>query len=240
MVRGAAPEWLTAYGSAGPSGNGSETISVPQPGQVKHLAVTAGTRVHAGQTLLVFTTAPSAVSGYVQAQTTLATARQQRTTTVQLLSQQLATRDQLGQADKAVTDARAALVALQREGAGSPVRTLAAPFGGVVTLVSVVQGDRTQPGAPLVTVAKSSSIVATAGIGPADAGRVRVGQRATIERLTGGGQMTGRVIRVDGLLNPKTRMVDVDIAVPAGGLLPNEGLRVTVAVGMVAGWPVPH
>lgn len=239
-VRGSAPDALTAYGSAGPSGNGSETISMPQPGQVTRLAVTAGTRIRAGQTLLVFTTAPSAVSGYEQAQTTLATARQQRSTTAQLLAQQLATRDQLAQADKAVTDAQAALDALQREGAGSPVRTFTAPFAGVVTLISVAPGDRTQPGAALLTVARLGSIIATAGIDAADASRVRVGQRAQVERLAGGAPVAGRVLRVDGVLNPKTRMVDVDIAVPAGTLLPNEGLRVRIAVGTVAGWLVPH
>ncbi|QXQ07629.1 efflux RND transporter periplasmic adaptor subunit [Sphingosinicellaceae bacterium] len=239
-VRGAAPEWLTAYGSAGPSGNGSQTVSVAQPGQVTRLAVTAGARVRGGQALLVFATAPSVLSSYKQARTTLAAAQQQRATTAQLLGQQLATRDQLTQADKAVSDAQAALAALQRDGAGSAQNTLDAPFAGVVTVVSVAPGDRTQPGAPLVTVARDSSIIATAGIGASDAGRVRLGQRATVERLTGGAQVSGRVIRIDGLLNPKTRMIDVDIAVPAGSLLPNEGVRAEIAVGTVSGWLVPH
>ena len=82
-VRGSAPERLTAYGSAGPSGNGSETISVAQPGQVTRLAVTAGARVRAGQALLVFDTAPSTLSVYEQARTTLVAAQQQRATTAQ-------------------------------------------------------------------------------------------------------------------------------------------------------------
>ena len=240
VERGSAPEWLTAYGSAAPSGNGSETISVPQPGQVSRLAVTPGATVRAGQALVVFATAPSSVSAYQQATTALAVAEKQRATTAQLLTQQLATRDLLTQADKAVADARTALVALRQEGAGQASRTLVAPFGGVVTAVSVAQGDRTQPGAPLVTIARASSIIATAGVDPAEVARVRVGQAVRLERLSGGAFVSGRVIRVDGVLNPRTRLIDVGIAFPAGAMLPNEALRARIAVGQVAGWLVPH
>lgn len=238
--RGGAPDWLTAYGSAAPSVAGTGTISVPQAGQVTRLAVTPGAAVRSGQVLAVFATDPSAVSGYQQAVTALSTARKQRATTAQLLTQQLATRDQLTQADKAVSDAQAALAALRQQGAGQPTRTLTAPFAGVVTAVSVAQGDRTQPGAPLMTVARSGSIVATVGLNPAQAARVRAGQQARLSRLDGGSFLSGRVIRVDSVLNPRTRLIDVDVSLPAGSVLPNEALRGDIAVGTASGWVVPH
>jgi RND family efflux transporter MFP subunit len=240
LAQGSAPEWLIAYGSAVPSVNGTQTLSVPQPGQVTGLAVTPGAAVRAGQTLVVFATAPSTVSGYQQALTTLTAARKQRGTTAQLLAQQLATQDQLTQANKAVADAQGALVALRSEGAGQPVRRLVAPFDGVVTVVSVAQGDRTQPGAPLVTVARSGGIVATIGLDPASIGRLQVGQPARILRLNGGPPVAGRVARVDSVLNPRTRLIDTDLAFPAGALLPNEAVRGEIAVGRVSGWLVPH
>lgn len=240
IEQGSTPEWVTAYGSAAPAISGSEMISVPQPGQVSRLAVTPGSTVRAGQVLAVFTTDPSAVSSYQQAVTTLSTAQKQRGTTAQLLTQQLATHDQLVQADKAVADAQAAIVALQRSGAGQPTRTLTAPFSGVVTTVTVAQGDRTQAGAPLATLARAGSIVATVGLDPAKASRVRVGQQARIARLNGGPAIPGRVIRVDGVLNPKTHLIDVDLSFPAGAVLPNEALKGDIAVGTVAGWIVPH
>lgn len=240
IERGSASEWLTAYGSAAPAISGSETVSVPQPGQVSRLAVTPGSTVRAGQLLAVFTTDPSSVSTYQQAVTALSAARKQRTTTAQLLTQQLATRDQLTQADKVVSDAQAAIGALQRSGAGQPTRMLTAPFTGVVTTVSVAQGDRTQPGAPIVTLARAGSIVATVGLDPAQASRVRVGQQARIARLNGGPSIPGRVVRIDGVLNPKTRLINVDLSFPAGAVLPNEALRGEIAVGIVNGWVVPH
>lgn len=238
--RGSAPDYVTAYGSATPATNGTQTLSAAQAGQVSRLAVTPGASVRAGQALVVFATDPSAVSAFQQATTALAAARKQRASTAQLLTQQLATRDQLVQAEKAVADAQASLAALRRQGAGQPVRTLTAPFDGTVTAVPVAQGDRTQPGAPLVTVARSGGIVATVGVDPADRARVRVGQVARIVRLSGGAAIAGHVIRVDSLLNAKTRLVDVDLAFPAGALLTNEALRGDIAVAEVAGWLVPH
>jgi len=240
VSRGSAPEWVTAYGSAAPAISGSNTISVPQAGQVTRLAVTPGSAVRAGQLLAVFATDPSSVSSYKQAVTTLTAAQKQRATTEQLLTQQLATRDQLTQAEKAAADAQAALAALRQTGAGQPTRTLTAPFAGVITTVSVAQGDRTQSGAPLVTVARIGSIIATVGLDPALAARVRVGQEARVSHLNGGASIPGRVIRVDGVLNPKTRLIDVDLSLPSGALLPNEALKGEIAVGFTSGWIVPH
>jgi RND family efflux transporter MFP subunit len=239
-VRGSLPDMVVAYGSAAPSLNASETLSVAQPGQVTRLATTAGSAVRAGQALVVFTTAPSAVSSFEQAMTSLTAAQKQRATTAELLRQQLATRDQLVQADKAVSDAVTALDALRRDGAGHAARTLTAPYDGIVTNVAVAQGDRTQPGAALITVAKASGVVITVGVDPADRARVRPGQSARLERLAGGQPLAGRVVRIDSMLNPKTRQIDVDLAFPAGAIMPGEALQANIRVGDIAGWLVPH
>jgi RND family efflux transporter MFP subunit len=239
-VQGTLPDVLAAYGSAGPSLNGSQTLSVPQSGQVTKLTTIPGEAVRAGQALVVFTVDPQSLSAYLQAASALSAAETQRETTAQLLAQQLATRDQLTQADKAVSDAAAALAALRRNGGGEAVRELKAPFDGVVTAVPVAEGDRTQPGAALVTVAKTSSIVVTAGIDPAARTGVRPGQPATLERLTGGAPIDGTVLRVNSALNLKTRQVDVELGFPAGALMPGEGLRVGIRVGDISGWVVPH
>ncbi len=238
--RGSRPEWITGYGSAAPSVNSVVTISMPQPGQVTSLSVVPGTPVRAGQTLAVFVVAPTSVSAFKQAQTALAAAQKQRATTGQLVTQQLATRDQLTQSEKAVSDAQAILVGLQREGGGQPVRPLLAPFDGVVTGVSVAQGDRTQPGAPILTVTRAGGIIALVGIDASSRNLVRVGQQARITRLNGGPTMLGRVIQASGALNLKTRLIDVGVSIPAGVLLPNEAISADIATRQVGGWLVPH
>lgn len=238
--RGALPRTVTAYGAVAPSMNGTQTFSEAQPGQITRLLVAAGAAVRRGQALAVFATAPSARSSYLQAVDALAAARKQRATTAQLLSQQLATRDQLVQAEKAVSDAQSALAALQSEGAGNASHSITAPFDGVVTTVGLAQGDRIQPGAAILTVAKSASIVVTAGVDPSERGTLAVGQSAVLTRLSGGAPIAGHVIRVSSALNPKTRLIDLDVAFPPGTLLAGEGMQVAIATGAVQGWIVPH
>jgi|SRR5665213_743779 len=239
-VRGSLPDVLTAYGSAAPSLNGSQTLSLPQAGQVTRLAITPSATVHMGQTLVVFTVDPVSLSAFRQAVSALAAAQKQRDTTSQLLAQQLATRDQLTQADKVVSDAAAALDALRQAGGGEAVRLLKAPFDGIVSTISVAQGERTQPGAALVTVTKGSEIVATVGIDPTTRSSVREGQSAILERLNGGPPVEGHVLRVGSALNLKTRQINVDITVASGALLPGEAVRAGIRTGDISGWVVPH
>lgn len=238
--QGSLPATVVAYGSVGPAINGTMTFSEAQPGQVTALAVAPGMAVHAGQTLATFATAPASRSGYLQAVTALAAARKQEASTAQLLSQQLATRDQLIQATKAATDAQTALAALQADGAGRASHTIVAPFDGVVTTVTVAQGDRTQAGAPILTVARAGGIVVTVGVNPTARAGIAVGQAASLKRLSGGGDLRGKVIRVDSALNATSRLIDVDLSFPAGTLLPGESMQVAIETGAVQGWVVPH
>lgn len=238
--RGALPAIVTAYGTVAPSEIGTRTFNEAQPGQLARLFVAPGSVVKTGQPLATFVTAPTARSGYEQAASALTAAEKARASVAQLLTQQLATSDQLVQADKAVTDARTALAALRAERAGAPVRTIVAPFPGVVTAVAVAQGDRIAAGATILTVARSGGIVVTVGIDPSQRSAVAVGQGASLRRLSGGGTLEGRVVRVDGALNGVTKMVDVDLSFPAGALLPGEPMQVDIRTGQVEGWVVPH
>lgn len=238
--QGALPATVTAYGSAGPALNGTQTLSEAQPGQITALMVTPGMAVRAGQALATFVTAPASRSSYDQAVSAVAAARKQQASTAQLLAQQLATKDQLTQANKALTDAQAALAALALDGAGQPIRKLVAPYDGIVTTVPVAQGDRVQPGAPILTVAKRGGLVVTVGVDAADRASVAVGQAASLHRLSGGSRMDGRVLRVDSALNPVTRLVDVDLSFPTGSLLPGEAMQVDIQTGQIRGWVVPH
>ncbi len=239
-TRGSLPATVDAYGTVGAALDGAQTLSSAQPGQVLSLSATPGAAVKAGQTLVTFAVAPTARGAYLQAAAGLAAAQKQRANTAQLLAQQLATTDQLAQADKAVADARASLDALGAEGAGQAIRTFTAPFDGIVTAVPVAQGDRTTAGAPLITIARGNGLVVTVGVDPAQRGGVAVGQSASLRRLSGGPSLSGRVVRADSALNPRTRLVDIDIGFPAGQLLPGEAIQAAVQTGTVSGWVVPH
>jgi len=238
--RGSAPRTFTAYGSAAASSLAARSLTLPQTGQVVSVLVTQSQAVRKGQALLSFATAPSAVSSYRQAQTAVTLARAQQQHAVQLLAQQLGTKDQLAVADKAVADAQAQLSALAREGAGRASVTLTAPFDGVIATVPVAPGDRPAAGAALVTLNRSSGVQVSLGLEPGWRSQVKVGQAVRMEPLGGGPAIDGHVIRVDAVLNPRSRLLDVDVAVPAGQAISGEAFRARVAVGVLQGWLLPH
>ena len=216
------------------------TLSLPQEGRVLGISVTPGEQVRKGDRLIAFGASAAASSTYQQAVSALALARTQRDHTAQLLGQQLATRDQLAQADKALSDAQSTLDALRRQGAGQATQDLTAPFDGIVAAVPVAVGDRLQPGAPLLTLTRLDGLVVTVGIEPASRSRIAPGQPVQLQPLAGGAALDGRVLRIDGVLNGKTRLVDADIAIPVGAVLSGEAFRAAITVGQLTGWLAPH
>jgi RND family efflux transporter MFP subunit len=237
---GVVPDLVTAYGSAAPALDGGMTLGIQQEGRVQALAVTPGETVHAGERLLDFAASAAAVSTYQQAVSALSAARQQRSHTAQLLAQQLATRDQLAQVDKAVADAQATLDALRREDADRPSQTLTAPFDGIVATIPVAQGDRVPLGAPLMIITRLDGLVVTVGIEPGIRTSIHPGEAVHLVPLSGGTQLDGQVLRVDGMLNPRTRLVDADVSVPAGSVISGAAFRADIKVGDLRGWIVPH
>ncbi|MDR3389794.1 MAG: efflux RND transporter periplasmic adaptor subunit [Rudaea sp.] len=231
---------LVAYGSAVPALNAGMALSVPTEGRVMRIAVTPGEAVRAGQALLDFHLSAAATSAHEQAASALKLARGEQTRIARLLAEQLATRDQQAQADKAAADAQAALDALERETGGQSQQTLTAPFDGIVNAVAATQGERVVAGAPLITLTRSLGMVVTVGIEPAQRDRVHPGQSVQVESLDGGTVAhSGKVVRIDHALNPKTRLVDADVAVE-DELLQGEAFRAKIEVGQSRGWLVPR
>jgi RND family efflux transporter MFP subunit len=236
---GTLPDLLTAYGTAVPALDASITLSIQAPGQVSHVAVTPGATVRRGQRLLDYALTPTAVAAYQQAQSALKAARAQQLHTAQLLHQQLATRDQLAQADKTLSDAQSTLAALRAQQGDQAVVKLTAPFDGVVGTLAVVQGDTLAAGAPLLTLVRTRGVQVTVGVELRDRQRVRAGAQVTLHSLDGGGSVSGTVTRVAAALDPRTRMLDVDIGV-AAEVVVGGGFRAEITVGQLKGWLIPR
>jgi membrane fusion protein (multidrug efflux system) len=238
--RGSLPETVTAYGTAVPAVEGSTTLSLPNDGRVLQIAVAPGQMVQPGQRLLDFGFLVATISAYQQALTALNLARSQRQHTAALLAQQLATRDQLAQADKSVADSKNTLEAMRQEGRDKSGQVVTAPFAGIVTAIPVAQGSQVAAGTPLITMARGDALAVIVGIEPSGGQRVRPGQPARLEPLTGtGAAIDGTVARVDGMLNAKTRLVDTTISAPAGLVL-GAAFRAVITVGQFDGWLVPR
>ncbi len=231
---------LIAYGSAVPAINGGMTMSVQAEGRVIGIMATPGEAVHTGQALLEFQLSAAASSTYSQAISAVKLAQGEQTRIARLLEQQLATRDQKALADKAASDAQAALAALEHETGGRQQQTLLAPFDGVVATVPVAQGDRIAAGAPLLTLTRTNGLIVTVGIEPSERMRLKLGQRVEMESLGDAAvKHEGKLARIDRSLNPKTRLVDADIAVEEE-ILQGDAFRASIVVGQLKGWLVPR
>jgi RND family efflux transporter MFP subunit len=239
LTQGRLPETVAAYGSAGPAVDAAQVISVQAPGRVTRWGITVGTSVARGQRLLTFTLAPSAVAAYQQAVTAQALARTQRAHVAQLLSQQLATRDQLDQAEKALQDAQSNLDAVVQQQGRSAALDVAAPFDGTVISVDAQQGDNLQAGVALLTLQRADGLVVTAGVERDAMARVQLGASTELVPIDGGTPMHGTVRRVAHALDPHTHQLAVEI-VPDGALVSGEGFRADIVVGQWQGWLLPR
>jgi membrane fusion protein, multidrug efflux system len=238
--QGSLPDIVTAYGTAGPALNSSMTISLQSQGRVLQFHITPGEAVKAGQPLLEFGVSESALGSDRQAETALQTAKVERARIAQLLRQQLATKDQLTQADKAIADAETTLDTLKKSGSGQPNLTIKAPFDGVVSAIPVAQGDTIAPGAPMITLMRVDGLVVSVGIEPAQRFRLKRGNPVMLLPMTSGGApASGTLVRIGGLLNPRTHLVDADVAASAR-LLPGAAFMAQITVGQFDGFIVPR
>jgi RND family efflux transporter MFP subunit len=238
--RGTLPRTIDAYGTVGPAASALRTISLQQMAQIVNVGVTTGAAVHKGQTLLAYSSAPESRAAFGQAETAVALAKAVQAHTADNFSRQLATRDDVSRADAGVQSAQDALAALQRQGAGAAAGVVTAPFDGVVVTLSAAAGDRVQPGAVLMSIAPADGLVVTAGVEPNVAQRVHVGDAVQVQSIAGGLVQASRVLRVDSALNPRSRLVDIDVAAPGPLPLPGDAFRVLLSTGDVQGWTVPH
>ena len=241
-VKGDMPRIVTAYGATTPAPGASTTLSVQFDGQVADLMVSAGQAVHGGDPLMRIMASAAALSAFDQAQTALHLAQSQLQHANQMRSQELATRDQVAQAEKAVSDAQTQLDTLKRQGVDASNPPLRAPFDGVVSSVAVGQGDRIQANAPLATLVRSGGIILAAGVEPSDKAAVKPGDPVTMTIASDGGQaFPGEVTAVGGQVDPKSRLVPVRISRSDGqSLIDNQDLRADITVGQLTGWKLPR
>lgn len=233
------PDSLSAYGIALPAPDAKTTLNVQAAGTVTHLDVSPGLPIKRGQHLLTLTLTPAAVAAYRQAQSAVHVADEARAHAAQLLAQQLATRDQVNQANKAASDAHADLEALRQQQGGGSTINIDAPFDGVVESVSVAQGDALQAGAPLLALIRPERAIVRVGVELEALSKVVSDDSVTLTPLNGGQAITGKVVRVATALDPHTHQLDVDIA-PDSAIVGGAGFRADIVVGRQQGWLVPR
>ncbi len=239
LKEGSLPSVLTAYGVVRASNTGGKSLMAPGSAVVGAVEAHLGQPVRAGEPLVTLTPSSQSGAAYQQAKSGLAVADNLLKNTRQLFKLHLATSQQLAQAEKSQIDARAALIALQASGAGGG-HVVRAPFAAVVTGLSVHPGDIVSAGTPMLTLAAPNRLVLAAGVVPALALRIHIGDPAAV-RATGTNQwLKGTVVVCGAATDPSNGLVPVQVALPPGRFLPGEFAVARITTAQVRGYVVPH
>ncbi len=239
--RGSIPNLVYAYGTATPTSAATKTESFQRDGQISEIFVEVGDQFKKGDKLLDFGASPAAVVAYEQAKTTLSLKQHALERKQQLIKQQLATRDDVENAEKDLSDAQSTLEMYERIGSIKPSEILTAPFDGVVTAISVSTGDRISAGAPLMTLSRTDQIILSVGVEPADLDKVKPDLPVHLTSLLPGRKPSeGKVKRIGAAIDPKTRQIPIIIELAQGAALSGENFKAGIEVGKFQGWVVPR
>jgi RND family efflux transporter MFP subunit len=233
---------LTAFGDV--TTGQVVAISLPRAGQVSSLLVVPGQRVKPGAPLVTLTSDPNVKVAYTQAVSAADFARGELQRNEQLLALQLATQSQVDASRKLLQDAEANLAAQRELGGDIGTATVPAPFDGVVMAVAIAQGDRIQPGTAILQLGHVDVLRVQLGIEPVDFPLVRAGMPVTLSPVDDGTKsVSASIAENQGLVDPKTQLVDTLVEVPAARasfLVPGMHLRAVIKVGKHLSWAVPR
>jgi membrane fusion protein (multidrug efflux system) len=122
--------------------------------------------------------------------------------------------------------------------------TVVAPFDGVVTALSVAQGDRIQPGATILQLGHTDSLRVQFGIEPDDSRLVTVGMPVVLAPVQNIQQtISAAITQMQDLIDPKTQLVNAMVVFPAQSanfLVPGMRVKGAIQVGEHKGWAVPR
>lgn len=244
LRRGELSSTITGYGMVQTDPRGTTVVSLPYSSKITKIMVAAGEVVQKGMPLLEATVSPTDTLRFATAKSDLDFARAELTRTERMAAQQLATRSQLDQARKNVADAERALTVQQAFGTDHKNTVITAPFTGLVGVVSAVPGDQIPAGTTVIQLARQDRLRVLIGVEPEEIGRVQAGMPVQIASVFNQAlRLSGRVNKVYGMINPQTRLVDVEVALgPAqkSPLVVGTRVKGVITIGSQKGYLIPR
>lgn len=224
--RGAIDQTLTVYGDISADSSLRRDLVAPLEAQITRISAPFGSLVQRGQPVIQLSPSPQSRLEVAQAVTAAtqaneALARAQRLRADGLLS------DADVEAAQASARSANALVSSLR----SRNYTLRAPAEGTVTSVDFAVGDIVAAGTTIAQITVDSDVRARFGIDPSLARSVRVGDTIRITPTSGGATFATRIVAVDPVVDPVTRLASV-FAQVAGSteIAPGEPLKGEIVV----------
>jgi RND family efflux transporter MFP subunit len=239
LRKGSLPRIITAYGDVDASTSSQRTVMAPTAAVVDEIYVRNGQEVDKDAPLMRLLPSPATSSSYVQAQSALRVAMNLVERTKKMVDQHLATAQQLTEAEKSETDVRAALVALQAQGAAGP-NILHAPSRAIVTNLATTPGTIVAEGVALLSLAEAGGLVLKLGVVPAEARDIKPDDPTTVTPLGATESIAAKVLSRSAMVDAATGMVLVEVALPVGKVMLGQSAIAAITVGDVHGYVVPH
>jgi membrane fusion protein, multidrug efflux system len=230
----------TAIGTVEAALGETETFSVPFESRITRVRVVDGQPVEAGEVLVELEPSPDAVLQVRQARQERDAARNQLDLAKQRMEMKLLTRQDLLQAEQALSAAELSVRSMEERGMNGE-KTLRADAQGIVSRVDVQQGQVVPGGSALVETIGQNQIMVRLGVESEDANRLQVGQEVLLEPVYADAErFGGKIFRMTREVNPQTRLVSVYVTPEAGApLLLNEFVRGRMIIESQRGLVVP-
>ncbi len=200
------------------------TVRAQVPGPVLQTGAEEGAQVKRGELLATLDDAAvrdawlSARSAVRTAETALELARRNRERSERLAEAgAISERDletarlNATNAEGSLADARARLASAAKQLEDTRVR---APFDGIVSERQADAGDVVQVGAALYTIVDPRRLQLEAGVPAGDAGRLEVGTPVEFSVTGSSRRVTGRIDRINPVVDPATRQVRIYASIP--------------------------
>lgn len=227
-------ETVGGFGSVAARAGHIVVLSAPASMRVSSIGVSIGDQVGAG-TALVGLDAVAAKAASASADAAVVQARAARERAARLVSQGIAARRDLEQADADLARAQSDSVAAARVVALATIRS---PIAGVVSAVNARVGEFVDATTPLVEVADPSALDVVVLLSPDAAARARSGARVAFSTSLASTSVVaeGTVVGISPAIDSATRQVEVRVSVntSARPLRLGESLYATITVGTLA------
>lgn len=240
--QGAIAQRLEAFGVVKTQQGDISFLSVPLESRINRLFVTPGQRVAKDQVLFELELSPAQQIAIAEAQINATTAAAQLKQVEQRKSEQLATNQELSQAQQTAALAQTKYDQLIRQREQTVSRHTAG-FDGVVSKIDVQPGQIVAAGAAIIEVVTQRGIEVQLGVEAEDVRLLHVGQSLDISAVLDNSitDVKATVRLVSESIDPQTRLTDVYAALPADSkLLLGQYVRATAEVDVKQGLIVPR
>ncbi len=222
---------LAAYGSMEFSAETQTTVSFLRPGQVLRVPVVAGQMVKKGDLLMTVGGVPRGSPEVQQASIAVDFAQRELARVQRLITEKLATNQELQHAEQELAAATAGLGGLGRDSAGGA--SMRAESSGIVAEVLVQPGSIVQAGQPGVMIAPKDALSVRAGFEVEDLPRLKEGLPVRLSPVFAGSvnvEAPATLAVLERVVDPKTQLVEGLIRIPEPLPWMAAGLAVRVVV----------